>query len=137
MLDDIISTHAGNAAQTYGRRVALIVRRVARIVAVPALLLMLGGLLAYSISSGQLLGRAWAGFPGPGTVVLVHPGGLSERLFSGEAAMSLGLLALALVPAITVFLILVDHLRGRRWKEAVVAASVVAIMALSAVLGKK
>jgi len=51
--------------------------------------------------------------------------------------MSLGLLALALVPAITVFLILLDHLRDRRWKEAAVAASVVAIMAFSAVLGKK
>ncbi len=51
--------------------------------------------------------------------------------------MSLGLLALALVPAITVCLILIDYLRGRRWKEAAVAATVVTIMALSAVVGKK
>ena len=59
------------------------------------------------------------------------------RSIVGEAAMSLGLLALALVPAITVGLILLDHLRDRQWKEAAVAASVVAIMALSAILGKK
>jgi hypothetical protein len=51
--------------------------------------------------------------------------------------MSLGLLALALVPAITVCVILLDYLRSRRWKDAAVAASVVAIMALSAILGKK
>ena len=51
--------------------------------------------------------------------------------------MGLGLLALALVPVITVSSIMLDHLRDRRWKEAAVAASVVAIMALSAILGKK
>ena len=147
MLDDIISANTGDTGQAHGRRVALIVRRVARIVAVPALLLMLGGLLAYGIGSGWLLRQAWAGLPGPGTVVLIRPGDPPGHLFSGEAAsgeaasgeaaMSLGLLALALVPAITVFLILLDHLRDRRWKEAAVAASVVAIMAFSAVLGKK
>ena len=59
------------------------------------------------------------------------------RSFAGEAAMSFGSLALALGPAITVGLIFLDHLRDRRWKEAAVAASVVAIMALSAILGKK
>ena len=142
MLADIISANTGDTGQAHGRRVALIVRRVARIVAVPALLLMLGGLLAYGIGSGWLLRQAWAGLPGPGTVVLIRPGDPPGHLFSGEAAsgeaaMSLGLLALALVPAITVFLILLDHLRDRRWKEAAVAASVVAIMAFSAVLGKK
>ena len=51
--------------------------------------------------------------------------------------MSVGLLALAVTPAITVFLILIDYLRGRRWREAAVAATIVAIMALSAALGKK
>ena len=51
--------------------------------------------------------------------------------------MGLGLLALALVPVMTVSLILLGHLRDRRWKEAAVAASVVAIMALSAIMGKK
>ena len=51
--------------------------------------------------------------------------------------MSIGLLALALVPVITVSWILIDYLRSRCWREAVVAATVVAIMALSAVLGKR
>ncbi len=136
MVEDTIAAHTGDTRQSYGRRVALIVRRVARIVAVPALLLMFGGLLAYGVSSGLLLDRGGAGLPGPGVgslTRLIGPG----YIFSGETAMSLGLLALALAPAITVFLILVDQLRSRRWKEAAVAASVVAIMALSAVLGKK
>ena len=108
----------------------------ARVVAVPALLLMLGGLLAYGIGSRQFLAFGWSGFPGSAAGDL---GQLtrSGHPLSGEAAMSLGLLALALVPAITVCLILIDYLRGRRWKEAAVAATVVTIMALSAVVGKK
>jgi uncharacterized membrane protein YjjB (DUF3815 family) len=136
MVEDTIAAHTGDTRQSYGRRVALIVRRVARIVAVPALLLMFGGLLAYGVSSGLLLDRGGAGLPGPGVgslTRLIGPG----YILAGETAMSLGLLALALAPAITVFVILVDQLRSRRWKEAAVAASVVAIMALSAVLGKK
>ena len=40
MLDDNVAARAGDDSQSYGARVALIVRRVARVVAVPALLLM-------------------------------------------------------------------------------------------------
>ena len=57
MLDDNVTAPAGDDSQSYGARVARVVRRVARVVAVPALLLMLGGLLTYGISSGgSLLG---------------------------------------------------------------------------------
>jgi hypothetical protein len=136
VLDDVISTHAADRTQADGRRAALIVRRVARLLSVPALLLMLGGLLAYGIGSGHLLARSGAVLPGPavGNLTQLTGGG---RLFAGGTAMSLGLLGLALGPAITVFVILVDYLRVRRWKEAAVAAAVVAIMAFSAILGKK
>jgi hypothetical protein len=136
VLDDIVSAAAVDTTRGDGRRAALTVRRVARMVAVPALLLMLGGLLAYGIGSRQFLAFGWGALPGPAAGSL---GQLtrSGRSLSGEAAMSLGLLALALVPAITVCVILLDYLRSRRWKDAAVAASVVAIMALSAILGKK
>ncbi len=64
MLDDIVSATAVDFSQADGRRAALTVRRVARVVAVPALLLMLGGLLAYGIGSRQFLAFGWSGFPG-------------------------------------------------------------------------
>ena len=137
MLDDNVAARAGDNSQSYGARVALIVRRVARVVAVPALFLMFGGLLLYGISSGWFLERLQSGLPGPDATSGLLSDNPLARLRSGEAAMGLGLLALALVPVITVSLILLDHLRDRRWKEAAVAASVVAIMALSAILGKK
>jgi hypothetical protein len=98
---------------------------------------LIGGLLLYSISSGWLLERLRIGLSGPDATSWLRSDNPLARLRSGEAAMGLGLLALALVPVITVSLILVDHLRDRRWKEAAVAASVVAIMALGTILGKK
>jgi hypothetical protein len=91
----------------------------------------------YGISSRWLSERLWIGLPGPDATSWLRSDNLLAHLRSGEPAMGLGLLALALVPVITVSLILLDHLRGRRWKEAAVAASVVSIMALSAILGKK
>lgn len=126
----------GAAEQAYGQRVAWTVCRVARLVAVPALALMLGGLLAYGIESSQLLLRAPRGWPGPQSVPLGQLTAVSQ-LVTAEGAMSLGLLALALVPTITVLTILVDHLRDKRWSEAAVAAVVIGIMTLSAVLGRK
>ena len=137
MLDDNLAACVGDDSQSYGARVARIVRRVARVVAVPALLLMFGGLLLYGISSGWFLERPRSGLPGPAATSWLRSDHPLAHLRSGEAAMGLGLLALALVPVITVSLILFDHVRDRRWKEAAVAASVVAIMALSAILGKK
>jgi hypothetical protein len=133
--DDILVS-AADTALVDDRRAALIVRRVARMVAIPALLLMLGGLLAHGLSRGGLFAGSAVGLPGPDVESLAQrtDGG---RLLASGAAMSVGLLALALIPVITVSWILIDYLRSRRWREAAVAATVVAIMALSAVLGKR
>jgi hypothetical protein len=98
---------------------------------------MFGGSLLYGISSGWLLERLRGGLPGPDATSWLRSDHPLARLRSGEAAIGLGLLALVLVPVMTVSLILLGHLRDRRWKEAAVAASVVAIMALSAIMGKK
>lgn len=135
MRDDILAS-AADTALADDRRAALIVRRVARMVAIPALLLMLGGLLAHGLSRGWLFAVSAVGLPGPDVESLAQrtDGG---RLWASGAAVSVGLLALALIPVITVSWILIDYLRSRRWREAIVAAIVVAIMALSAVLGKR
>ena len=67
MLDDSVAPPAGDDSQVLSaaQRATLILRRVARVVAVPALLLMLGGLLAYGIGSRQFLAFGWDGLPGP------------------------------------------------------------------------
>ena len=103
MPDDSISASTTDMTRADDRWVALTVRRVARAVAVPALVLMFGGLLAYGISSGQLLARDGASLPGPGVESLAQLTG-SGSPFTGGAAMRVGLLALALTPAITVLL---------------------------------
>jgi len=137
MLDEGVAAQPEVGELSYGARVALIVRWVARVVAVPALLLMFGGLLLYGFSSGRFLERFRIGMPGPETTSWLLVDDPFARLRSGQAAMGVGLLALALVPVLTVSLILLNYLRDRRWKEAAVAASIVAIMALSAILGKR
>jgi hypothetical protein len=45
------------------------------------------------------------------------------------------MVALAALPAIIVLFILIGQLRARRWTEAAVAAGVIAVLALSAVVG--
>jgi hypothetical protein len=99
-----------------------------------ALIILL--VLAHGLSRGWLFAGSAVGLPGPDVESLAQRTGGGRPLASG-AAMSIGLLALALVPVIIVSWILIDYLCSRRWREAVVAATVVAIMALSAVLGKR
>jgi uncharacterized membrane protein len=45
------------------------------------------------------------------------------------------MVALAVLPAILVFFILLGHLRARRWTEAALAGGVIGVLALSAVVG--
>ena len=135
MLDDNVSAHAGDDSQSYGARVALIVRRVARVVAVPALLLMFRR--PVDVRHQQRMAPDASGSVCRVPMrVLARSDDPLAHLRSGEAAMGLGLLALALVPVITVSLILLDHLRDRR-EGGSGGGFVVAIMALSAILGKK
>lgn len=130
MLDRII------AERTSKQQVMRAVQRVARTVALPALGLMLGGLLAHAVQVARAVDGASRRLPGPNAVPveqLLRP----VTWLSSSGAMSLGLLGLTLVPGITVVWILVGHLRARRWFEALVAAAVAAILTFSIFMGHK
>ena len=135
-----------------GQRMSLAVRRVSRLVAAPALICMVGGLLAYWLAAGWGVGTsqtplrgATASLPGPSAAMvweLVGPmwasgevGAAPKGTGSSTRAMSAGVLALVALPAGVVFLILVNHLRRRRWVEALVALGVLVILAISPLKG--
>jgi hypothetical protein len=141
----LIAARAGSPAQQsdslrrYGQQVAHTVRRVSRAVAAPALLAMIGGLIAYL---PKIPVRGWAGLaanPGSGAIGALPGPAVASLARLGQTpvglvAMSLGLLALAALPAVTVLLILVQNLRHRRWLEALIAAGVTGILMLSVLL---
>jgi len=132
-LDDLISARIERSRQD--PQIVLMVRRLARVVSAPALIAMLGGLLATLLAARAGLSLSPVStLPGPPAQALgdlVQAGAIP----SGQGAMSVGLLALAALPAITVLFILVHHLRARQWTEAGVAACLFAVLALSAVVG--
>lgn len=132
MLDRLISERAGAGSAAFGVRVGRIVQRVSRAVALPALALMLGGLLLFALEhQATSLEPDW---------LLQHPvlplrALASRALFSPTGLMSAGLLALALVPMVTVLLIFVQAVKIQRWQEAAVALLVSGILVLSLLLG--
>lgn len=131
MLDRLIEAQADPATRT-----SRIIRRISRLVALPALLLMLGGLLLYAVSQPDRGTR----LPGPPSInlgeLLNFGAPIGGAVWAANLMMSLGLLGLALVPGITVAFILIEHLRGRRWQDAIVALVVVGVLTLSVFLGK-
>ena len=132
-LDDLISIRIEKSRQD--PQIVLMVRRLARVISAPALIAMLGGLLGTLLAARAGLSLSpLSTLPGPPAQAL---GGLPQpgAIFSGQNAMSVGLLALVALPAITVLFILVHHLRARQWTEAGVAAGLFAVLALSAVVG--
>lgn len=114
---------------------ALTVRRLARVVAVPAFAAMLGGLILMLVTDLALDEAArMNALPGPAAVSVVHlthPAAIA----SGQSAVSLGLLALAALPAMTVLFILVRHLISGRWVDAGVTAALLAVLTLSVLIG--
>jgi len=132
-LDELIAARTAQPRQD--PQIALMVRRLTRMVAVPAMTAMFGGLIAtLLIGFAPRLGNPAGELPGPSALSLTdlaQPG----ATLSGRGAMSVGIVALAALPAIIVLFILVDQLRARRWTEAAVAAGVIGVLALSAVVG--
>ncbi len=132
-LDDLITERTRRPLQD--PTVALTVRRLARMVAVPAFAAMLGGLALMLAADLAPEGPAPANaLPGPSAVALCD---LTQpaAMISGQTAVSLGLLALAALPAMTVLFILVRHLIAGRWVDAVVTAILLAVLTLSVLVG--
>jgi hypothetical protein len=132
-LDDLIAARIERPRQD--PQIALMVRRLTRVVAVPAMAAMFGGLIV-TLFMGLTppLSNFAGGLPGPSALSLAdlaQPG----AALSGRGAMSAGMVALAALPAIIVLFILVGQLRARRWIEAAVAAGVIGVLALSAIVG--
>ncbi len=126
MLDDLIAARAGKP--DHDRRVALAIQRLARAVVIPAAAIMFGGLVAYEARGGlqgDLLKQA----------VIPLRSILSRATLSPLGAMSVGLLALALLPMMNVLYILSDSLLHRRWSDAGAAAAVAAILITGIILG--
>jgi hypothetical protein len=132
-MDELIAARIERPRQD--SRMALMVRRLTRVVAVPAMAAMFGGLIVTMLTGfAPPLGSPAGALPGPSALsltALAQPG----AILSGRGAMSAGMVALAALPAIIVLFILVGHLRARRWTEAAVAAGVIGVLALSAVVG--
>lgn len=127
MLDDLIRERT--QAQDYNRRIAVNVQRIARLVAIPAAALMLLGLIAFDAGAnggGRLLDQSVVPLRSLFTRPTVSPVG----------AMSVGLLALALLPVISVWYILIDSLSHRRYSDAAAAAAVAAVLLVGIFLGR-
>jgi len=99
-------------------------QRVSLILSVLALPLMICGFAVLTWEQGL-------SFPGPSATSLgelLHPG----NLLSGQGLLSLGILALAISPAIRVLLALVIYVRSRDWADALTALGVLAVLLLGA-----
>jgi hypothetical protein len=131
MLDDLIAARV--QAQDDRRRVALSLQRIARLVVAPAALVMVVGLVAFAVS-----GMAAPAAPGQGQSPAVLPLDelFSRGVLSPAGAMSVGLLALALLPMLNVLYILVYSLARRRLTDAAAAGAVAAILLLGIFLGR-
>lgn len=129
MLDDLIRQRTGAASATEGQRVARTVQRVARAFAVPALVLMVLGLVLFlTVHPGA------GGLPGEAVVNVRRLA--SRTLLTPRGVMSLGLLLLALIPMVTVLLIVSDRLRHRQWTEAAIGLGVVSILMIGILLSR-
>lgn len=126
MLDELIHARAGASRPGARLRIARGVQTVARVLVIPALASMLVGLVVYLVgpNSGAI----------PGGPVIPIRRIASAALFTPAGGMSLGLLLLALIPFVSVLLILVERVRSRQWGDAVVALGVAAILLVSMVL---
>lgn len=127
MLDEMIAARTGS--QDHNRRIAKNVQRIARFVAIPAAALMLTGLIAFVVrgnASGPLLGQS----------VVPISSLFGRAVMTPVGAMSLGLLALALLPMLNVLYILIDSLLHRRWTDAAASAAVAVILSIGIFLGR-
>lgn len=128
MLDDLITGWVEASTRSHDRLVALRLQRIARVVVIPAGVLMLAGLIAFGLTNSAAEGEA---------TVIPLSGLFGRAALSSLGAMSTGLLALVLLPVVNVLYILVDRIVTKRWLDVGAAALVAAILILSIFVGRK
>ncbi|MCU0508162.1 MAG: DUF1634 domain-containing protein [Anaerolineae bacterium] len=126
VLDELIARWVEASTRSHDRVVALRLQRIARVVVIPAAALMLAGLVAFAVT-------AQGGEP----AVLPLSALFSRAAVSPVGAMSVGLLALVLLPVINVLYILADRVATKRWLDAAAATLVAGILILGIFLGRK
>jgi hypothetical protein len=127
MLDDVIASRPN--ADDHNRRIAANVQRIARFVVVPSAALMLLGLVVFGARAGVAEVLLSQGVVPLGSL-------FSRETMSAVGAMSVGLLALALLPLVNVLYILADSALHKRWTDAVAAAAVATILFIGILLGR-
>lgn len=110
-------------------RVLILMRTMARVMTLAVVALLMAGLvsairdrLATDTRSDALIATLPIGD-------LTSPGQLMNPL----GLLTAGLVLLATVPVLTVMLVTIAHGYGRRWREAAIAATVLALLAISAI----
>lgn len=104
-----------------------VLRTVAWIMTPLVLALLLMGLVASFRGRLAVDARAAAAL----TTVPLHTLESADQLLTPLGLLTAGLVLLAITPMVTVLLVAVAHGHGRRWREAAMAACVLAIVALS------
>lgn len=138
--NELILEHERRAsARLAQRRIAVRIRRAARVVAVPALVAMVGGLILFSASTRPLPhGKGATAYVIASTPSIALADILDGAdLLAPNWWMSIGILALIALPGINVALILWENLRLRRWSDALAAAGVLVILAAGALLTRR
>jgi hypothetical protein len=138
--NELILADEGRAsARLVQRRIALRIRDAARIIALPALVAMVGGLIMFAVSTRPLpLGKGATAWVIASTPTIAFADLLNRSdLFAPNWWMSVGILALVALPGVNVTLILWENVRLRRWRDALAATGVLVILAAGALMARR
>jgi hypothetical protein len=135
----MLQTPEARAARRAQRRLGVRMRAAARIIAIPALIMMLYALYLFWRETWPFPRGAGATMYTIASTTTVPLGELltSEDLLAANWWMSVSILALIALPGINVVLVLWENLRLRRWVDALAAAGVLALLLIGALSGKR
>lgn len=136
---EMLQTPEARAARRAQRRLGVRMRAAARIIAIPALIMMLYALYLFWRETWPFPRGAGATMYTIASTTTVPLGELltSEDLLAANWWMSVSILALIALPGINVVLVLWENLRLRRWVDALAAAGVLALLLIGALSGKR
>ena len=120
-------------------RISLRMRAAARIIAIPALLIMIGALFMFWRETWPFPVGIGATEWTIASTTTISVGDLlsTEDFLAANWWMSIGILALIALPGVNVALVLWENLRLRRWLDAAAAVGVLAILLFGALSGRR